>query len=48
MTLDSRKELLNTSFISFGEISRSLLANIDAGQYAGTYSDTITVELLAK
>lgn len=48
VTLDSRKELLNTSFISFGEISRSLLANIDAGQYAGTYSDTITVELLAK
>lgn len=44
VSLDAQKELLNTSFIAFGEISRSLLANVDAG----TYTDTITVELLAK
>ena len=48
VSLDAKKELLNTSFIAFGEIGRSLLANVDAGQYAGTYTDTITVELLAK
>jgi hypothetical protein len=46
--LDAKKEILNTSFISFGEIGRNLLANIDAGQFAGTYTDTVTVQLLAK
>jgi hypothetical protein len=46
--LDSQKTLLDTSFIAFGEVGRSLQANIDAGQYAGTYSDTVTVTLTAK